>query len=483
MVRDYSLEETEPHPPSIQRGASSSFSNHEIYLDHRHDQEHAAQTQVTRKLRVAFAIIAVFLAIEVIGGYWAQSLAIWSDAAHLLADLAAMGVALIAAHLGSFPVSDVHTFGLKRVESLGALVSTLSLLCISVGLAVEAVRRLLWHASSSAATVVNGRLMSIIAFMGLLVNVALACVLGEHHVHLPSDDGCHSHSHDHGREGHEKNHSHAHEHQREEKEAGHSHDHGHSHAHEHQSEVESAGHSHGHDHERCDKNGELLQVSKMHSESTPLLSNSKSTTKNGEKPPKQQRWQVPFLPQNINLQAAYLHVLGDLAQSFAVFLAGCVIWIVPSWTIVDPICTLLFCCLVFYSALGVLQASVAVLLQQVPSHLNYQRIRERIAKVEGVHNVHELHIWSISHRVPALTVHCTILCPDGDTTTSANYNKSMHDAVLEQIYEVVSREFGIIHATIQIQSLEGDCITCVDRLCRPCIEEADTLSRRSKIDP
>jgi solute carrier family 30 (zinc transporter), member 2 len=440
--------------PPLPRAAASSYRTHEGFLDHLHgggsDGRSPAEQQVTRKLRRALFLIAFFLVIEVLGGYCAQSLAIWSDAAHLLADLAAIGVALVAAHLGSFPVSDTHTFGLKRVESLGALVSTLSLLVISVGLAGEAVRRLIAHLTmpSSAITVVDGRLMSLIALLGLLVNVALACVLGEHHVHLPSDDD-HHHSHDHDHHGDEDHHH------------GHNHDH-------HETTTKSChGHAHDHDHaspeDHPTHSTNDVAIDNGHSESTPLLSANVQnlSTEKTETP----KWRVPFAPQNINLQAAYLHVLGDLAQSAAVLLAGGIIWLVPSWTLVDPLCTLLFCGLVFWSALGVLQSSVAVLLQQVPAHLNYQRVRDRIAQVEGVHNVHELHIWSISHRVPALTVHCTV-------HHNSNNDPSQHDTVLEQIYQVVGREFGIRHATIQLQSREGDCITCVDRLCRPCIDAA-----------
>jgi hypothetical protein len=79
-------------------------------------------------------------------------------------------------------------------------------------------------------------------------------------------------------------------------------------------------------------------------------------------------------------------------------------------------------------------------------------------------------------------VHCTIRRPTtSDTTDNTGNNKSLHDAVLEQIYQVVRREFGIIHATIQIQSFDGDCITCVDRLSRPCIGET-RLSRSTPQD-
>jgi solute carrier family 30 (zinc transporter), member 2 len=379
----------------------------------------------------------------------------------------------------------------------------MSLLGISIGLAYEAMVRIydmsvvtVDYADESATTEptgtgttplhqINGQLMSIIAFIGVLVNLTLAYVLGEHHVHLPSDDGCdHGHSHDH----HDHHDHHDSDHH------GTSSDqnnnlkttatvtdhHGHSHDH-HQHHHDSNDH-HSHDHGSCTTNESVptLQQQEPHTESTPLLLDH--TTKashsndniNHERAPAQQqkpKWKIPFSPQNINLQAAYLHVLGDLAQSITVLLAGCIIWVAPSCTVIDPICTLLFCVLVFYSAYGVCRTSIAVLLQQVPSHLDFHSVREKIASVPHVQDVHDLHIWSISHRVPALTVHVTIAYPEVDptVTTTNTATKPLHDEVLENIYKIVRCEYDIVHATIQIQSTDGDCVTCVDRLCRPCL--------------
>lgn len=486
--------------PPPRRSSSSTYTGNRTssYLDHRHDNtpEMKQQQRVIHKLQIAVGIICFFLLIEIIGGYAAKSLAIWSDAAHLMADLAAIMVALLAAHLGSFPVSDQHTFGLKRVESLAALFSTMSLLCISVGLAYEAIVRIYTitvpvaehdnapaDTSSSAHHQVDGRLMSIIAFIGVLVNLTLAYVLGEHHVHLPSDDGCH-HGHDHDHDHHDNHTASAKGNETAAAAApasshnGCSGDH-HSHSHDHQASNETDD-PHGHSHEHA----EPLVPNGAHTEATPLLL---ATTNHNDKetatlaiPKAQQqeptpKWKIPFSPQNINLQAAYLHVLGDLAQSATVLIAGCIIWVVPSFTIIDPICTLLFCILVFYSTYGVCRTSVAVLLQQVPSHLNYHSIRDKIASVQNVQDVHDLHIWSISHRVPALTVHVSITYPTSDVATMANNAKPIHDEVLENIYRIVRCEFDIIHATIQIQSTNGDCVTCVDRLCRPCLLEENDM--------
>ncbi len=109
-----------------------------------------------------------------------------SDAVHLAADLAAFLVAIVGSHIASLPASESHTFGLKRTESLAALLSMVCLVILSIGLAVEATHRI-WVLLFSDEDVpeVDGKLMSTIAAIGVVVNVVLAFVLGEDHAHMP----------------------------------------------------------------------------------------------------------------------------------------------------------------------------------------------------------------------------------------------------------------------------------------------------------
>ncbi len=136
---------------------------------------------------------------EVIGGIIAGSLTVLSDAAHLLADLAGFGVALVASHLASLSATEKHTYGLKLVEALAALFSVSRLALVFVVLAVEAARRIyLFIIDPSNVETVDGKVMSAIAAVGVAVNVALAIVLGEgDHVHLPGMELSHDHDHDH----------------------------------------------------------------------------------------------------------------------------------------------------------------------------------------------------------------------------------------------------------------------------------------------
>lgn len=146
-------------------------------------------------------------------------------------------------------------------------------------------------------------------------------------------------------------------------------------------------------------------------------------------------------------KAAYVHVLGDLAQSVAVLVAGIVIYFQPTWTVVDPIATLLFCTMVFVSTIPVIRRGVAVLLEQVPPHINWNQVHDAIAAVPGISNVHDLHIWSISDGRPGLTVHCSV-------ATTATHQVALRDI------QRVCRSFGIDHTTIQLQDNVGECITC-----------------------
>jgi len=232
-----------------------------------------------------------------------------------------------------------------------------------------------------------------IAGIGVCVNIALAFVLGvENHVHLPGDD--HDHSHSHG--SHEGSHG------------------GHSHSHSHHDE-----------------------------ETAPLKNNESGTTYCAAEDVEHVDKVVPKKERNVNLHAAYLHVLADLAQSVVVFIAGLIIWWKPALTLTDPICTLIFSVMVCYSTLGVIRASLAVLLEAVPSSVKWSEIYDAISSVDGVSNVHDLHIWSISQGDVSLSVHATAERP-------------------EQAYAAIKKlcnSKGIPHLTLQLTT-QKECVTC-----------------------
>ena len=405
------------------------------------DNDVKQRQKVVTKLKIACCLCASFLIVEVIGGLWSGSLAILSDAAHLMADLASFAVAIGASHLASLPSNSQHTYGLKRTESLAALFSMTSLAVVSVWLAFEALQRgyHIVNKMEDKIVPIDGKLMSSIAAIGVVVNVALALVLGEHHVHMPGGGG---HDHDHGGHGHDHDHNHGGHEENSSCIGGAGHDHDHSHEHQNDSatdcdddDVEGNTKDNGHAH--AENGTEVVDKLTGHSYG--------SIEQSHELPPSKNNANAEETKRNINLHAAYLHVMGDLAQSVAVLIAGLVIWKKPEWRIIDPVVTLLFCTIVLYSTISVLRASISVLLEEVPPTVNWDEIHQGIASVPGVSNVHCLHIWSISHGEPTLSVHASAV--DADKAL-VDINK-------------VCNKFGIHHATLQVQSVfTGVCVTC-----------------------
>ncbi len=157
---------------------------------------------------------------------------------------------------------------------------------------------------------------------------------------------------------------------------------------------------------------------------------------------------------NVNLHAAYIHVMADLAQSVVVLIAGIIIWKNPTWQLTDPICTLIFSIMVCYSTVGVIRSSLSVLLEEVPLGVDWEGMYDSISSVEGVSNVHDLHIWSISHGHSILSVHGTA-------------------KDVEQAYRDIKKlcnQRNITHITVQLQprAIDG-CLTCSEEsvhLCR-----------------
>jgi len=396
------------------------------------DTDAIRRQEVIQKLYVASGLCCCFMVVELIGGYFANSLAIMSDAAHLFADLAAFVVSIGASHLASLPSTEKHTYGLKRMESLAALFSMASLALVCVYLAIEALTRIYDFFVLGTMEEVDGKFMTIIAAIGVLVNIVLAIVLGGAHPELPG--GGHDHAgHDHGdgaeHGDHDDEHGHGHGH-------GDEHDGGHGGHGNDDDGHDHTGHDHGaapaHDHDHASEHA---------GESTPLtVASGSAAPATKKKKDKEKR--------NVALQAAYLHVLGDLLQSFAVLVAGLIIWFVPSPNvrIVDPLATLLFCVVVFYSTMGVIRSSIAIILEEVPPDTDWNTVYEDLSKVEGVSQVHDLHIWSISHGVSALSVHCQATDPE---------------QALETILgQAVCGKHNIAHPTIQIQqsSSDPDCL-------------------------
>jgi cobalt-zinc-cadmium efflux system protein len=144
---------------------------------HVHEHDHAGHSHGVSadadrsKLAVALALIVGFMVVEVVAGIVGHSLALLSDAAHMLTDAAAIGLALVAIALAKRPARGAYTFGLKRSEILSAQFNGATLLVLGVLIAVEGVRRIVEPPD------VQGTLVLVVALAGVAVNLAATSVL------------------------------------------------------------------------------------------------------------------------------------------------------------------------------------------------------------------------------------------------------------------------------------------------------------------
>ena len=284
---------------------------------HSHSHDHAPALPARDERRafgVALVLTALFAIVEAAGGWWAGSLALLSDAGHMVTDVAALSIALIAQRLARRPPSDRASYGYARAEVLAAFINALIMLGVVFWITVEAVRRLLAPAS------VAGGVVILVALAGLAVNLLCAR----------------------------------------------------------------------------------------------LLSRGKS----------------------LNSRAALLHVLSDLAASFAALSAGVVV-IVTGWLPIDPILSLFVAVLILRSTWLLLKASTQVLMEGVPAHLSYDEIGSALTRVPGVSAVHDLHIWHMTSERAALSAHLLIRNP-------AEWPQTLAAA-----QRLLAERFGIDHVTLQ----------------------------------
>src|SRR5262249_30746990 len=155
------------HPGCVPRSRSrpASADNHPVGHDH-HGHLHADADG--RRLAAAFALILVFMAAEVVAGVVGSSLALISDAGHLLTHAPAIGLALLALRLAQRPPAGSFTYGLRRAEILSAQVNGITLLLLGAWIVYEGIRRLIDPPD------VEGTLVLVVALVGIVVNLAAA---------------------------------------------------------------------------------------------------------------------------------------------------------------------------------------------------------------------------------------------------------------------------------------------------------------------
>jgi cobalt-zinc-cadmium efflux system protein len=153
-------------------------------------------------------------------------------------------------------------------------------------------------------------------------------------------------------------------------------------------------------------------------------------------------WVLSRHRENLNMRAALLHVLGDLLGSVAALVAGAVITL-TGYTVVDPLLSMLVSGLILRSTLGVLKESTMVLLDSVPSGVEFQEVGHALARIEGVRSIHDLHVWSMVPGRNAVSAHLLV-------------DRIEHwPRILREARRVLARDFGIDHVTLQPEWLRN----------------------------
>ena len=273
-------------------------------------------------LRIAIGITAVILLLEFFGGLATNSLALLSDAGHMLSDVSSLVFSLLAMWLAAKPPTADKHYGYSRVEILAALLNGVTLFVIAGLILYEAYHRFL------APEPVSSLQMMVIAVIGLLANLLSAWALL------------------------------------------------------HQGDVQS----------------------------------------------------------NINMRSAYLHVLGDALGSVGAIVAGLLMYF-GNWYLADPLISVFVALLILKGAWGVVRQAVHILMEGTPPTINARQVQAQLEQIDGVLNVHDLRIWTITSGIHSLSCHLLV------------DERADSQAVLQLASSHIRGDLGVRYATVQIETL------------------------------
>jgi cobalt-zinc-cadmium efflux system protein len=148
----------------------------------------------------------------------------------------------------------------------------------------------------------------------------------------------------------------------------------------------------------------------------------------------------PTSGDSLNVRGAYLHVISDLAGSVGTVTAAVLVTF-TGWTHADPVVSLITVILIVRGAWGLVRESVDVLLESSPAHISLGAVRAQLEAIPGVESVHDLHVWTVTSGMVAMSAHAIVREPE----------RQQH--VLEHVHDAM-RLFGIEHVTIQLERQE-----------------------------
>lgn len=150
---------------------------------------------------------------------------------------------------------------------------------------------------------------------------------------------------------------------------------------------------------------------------------------------------------DLNLRAAFLHLMGDVFSTLGATVAGVII-LFTGWNWLDPLVSVLIGALILWSAWGILRETTDILLESTPRDVNLDEMMADLLQVEGVQEVHELHVWSLDQSMRSLSAHVVT----GDQTLSAGAG------IQARINQLLAERYGIQHATLQLET--PACLFC-----------------------
>jgi cobalt-zinc-cadmium efflux system protein len=142
----------------------------------------------------------------------------------------------------------------------------------------------------------------------------------------------------------------------------------------------------------------------------------------------------------MNVRGAYLHVLGDLLATAGTVAAALVVRF-TGWLAADPLASVFTTALIVRGAWRLVREAVDVLLESTPAHIALGDVRRQLEAIPGIESVHDLHVWSVSSGVVAMSAHAIVREPE------------RHQHVLEHVHDAMQL-FGIHHVTVQLERRE-----------------------------
>jgi len=353
-------------------------------------------TSSKKKLIKVVCVSSIFFLIEFTGGLISGSLALLSDSFHLLSDVIGFLISLIAVIVSQRKATKKYSFGYHRAEIIGALLSLVFIWILTIGLVIGAIDRLRHPVE------INAKIMLITAIIGVIINIILAFTL-EH-----GSMAGHNHSHDHS-------HSHIF--------SSHSHDHSHSHNHIFSHETDHDSHHSEEDHHADTGNN-------TNDHNNNLIEN--------------------YRKENINVKAAIIHIVGDLISSIGVVIAATIIYFDPSKVYIDPICTFIFSIIVIFTTINLLKQTLSVIMESTPENIDSDEVIKNIKEINGIVDIHDLHIWNITIGKPAIAAHINV--------KNEGLNIEEYQRILNNAQYILCKKFGIHHSTLQIEYVDENSI-------------------------